>query len=284
MTASQLVDLFISLGIISSDKAAAAKAAVSSSASVSFTRDLTVGSTGADVTALQNAVKVVPATGYFGSITKAAVQMYQASKGIITTGYVGPLTRAALNGSMSSTGSSNNGGSVVVNSGVEGTLTVDKASISNTTAYEGDTMHQVLGVKLQAKLSDINIQRIKLNLGATTAFYTKVFKTMYLTDDSGKVLAQADLNSNTVVKDSGNYYLTFGGFSYNVPKDSTKYLWVKSDLYSSIKASSATGCDGTGDSCTITLSIDGVRGTDGAGIDQYGPTTLRTHRTTRLQM
>ncbi|HEY9481241.1 MAG TPA: peptidoglycan-binding domain-containing protein, partial [Candidatus Paceibacterota bacterium] len=94
MTASQLVDLFISLGIISPDKAAAAKAAVSSSASVSFTRDLTIGSSGADVTALQNFLNVTPATGYFGSITKAAVTAYQSAHGVPATGYFGPLTRA----------------------------------------------------------------------------------------------------------------------------------------------------------------------------------------------
>ncbi len=266
LTASQLIDLLISLNIIPSDKAAAAKAAVASTASVTFTRDLTVGSSGADVTALQNVLKVSPATGYFGSITKAAVQSYQASKGIATTGYVGPLTRAALNGSASTgtTGGTTGGSTPVVNSGVEGTITVDKTSISNSTVYEGDSMHAVLGVKVQAKLSDINVQRVKIDLGTDTSIYTKVYKTAYLTDDSGKVLAQADLNSNTVVKDSGRYYLTLGGFSYNVPKDSTKNLWIKMDVYSSIKVADQT-------SRTITLPADGVRGIDGAGIDQYGP-------------
>ena len=36
-------------------------------------------------------------TGYFGPLTKAAVQRYQALQNIITTGYFGPLTRAAAN-------------------------------------------------------------------------------------------------------------------------------------------------------------------------------------------
>src|SRR6185369_15438365 len=103
MTLSQLVDLFISLGIISPDKAAAARAAVTSSVSVSFTRDLTVGSSGADVSALQAAVGVSPATGYFGSITKAAVMAYQTAHGISATGFVGPLTRASLNSSVTTT-------------------------------------------------------------------------------------------------------------------------------------------------------------------------------------
>lgn len=265
LTASQLIDLLISLNIIPADKAMAAKAAVGSTSTVTFTRDLTVGSSGADVTALQNVLMVSPATGYFGSITKAAVQSYQASKGIATTGYVGPLTRAALNGSASTGSTGSTGGTTpIVNSGIEGTITVEKTSISNSTVYEGDSMHAVLGVKVQAKLSDINVQRVKIGLGTDTSIYTKVYKTAYLTDDSGKVLAQADLNSNTVVKDSGTYYLTLGGFSYNVPKDSTKNLWIKMDVYSSIKVADQT-------SRTVTLPADGVRGIDGAGIDQYGP-------------
>src|SRR6185437_2808164 len=67
-----------------------------------FETDLTVGSTGADVTALQNALTTAgdytgPVTGYFGSLTQTAVKTYQTSKGISATGYVGPLTRASLN-------------------------------------------------------------------------------------------------------------------------------------------------------------------------------------------
>lgn len=268
MSLSQLVDLFISLGIISADKAAAAKAAVGTSATTgtTFTRNLTVGSSGADVTALQTKLGV-SATGYFGSLTKAAVMSYQTANGIPSTGYVGPLTRAQLNaGSVVTTGGTTTGGSTVINTGVEGTITANKSSVSNSTLREGDTMRQVLGVKLEAKLSDINVQRIKLDLGANTTVYTKVFKTFYLTDDSGKVLAQADLNSNTVVKNGNNYELTLGGFSYTVAKDTTKYLWVKADLYSSIKVADQT-------SRTITLVANGVRGTDQAGIDQYAPTT-----------
>ncbi len=268
MSLSQLVDLFISLGIISADKAAAAKAAVGTSATTgtTFTRDLTVGSSGADVTALQTKLGV-SATGYFGSLTKAAVMSYQTANGIPSTGYVGPLTRAQLNaGSVVTTGGTTTGGSSVINTGVEGSITANKSSVSNSTLREGDTMRQVLGVKLEAKLSDINVQRIKLDLGANTTVYTKVFKTFYLTDDSGKVLAQADLNSNTVVKNGNNYELTLGGFSYTVAKDTTKYLWVKADLYSSIKVADQT-------SRTITLVANGVRGTDQAGIDQYAPTS-----------
>ncbi len=80
-----------------------------------FNNNLTVGSTGADVVALQNALLAggfhIPAVeagtaakGYFGSQTKTAVQAYQTSKGITSSGFVGPLTRAALNGGVATTG------------------------------------------------------------------------------------------------------------------------------------------------------------------------------------
>lgn len=76
-----------------------------STTAVTFTSDLEVGAENSSVTALQTLLAakgflVMPsgvAMGYFGSLTRTAVQAYQRSMGIRPTGYVGPLTRAALN-------------------------------------------------------------------------------------------------------------------------------------------------------------------------------------------
>lgn len=70
-----------------------------------FTSNLTVGSTGAQVTALQQFLidkgfltAVSAPTGYFGSLTQAALGKYQASVGISPdAGYFGPITRAYIN-------------------------------------------------------------------------------------------------------------------------------------------------------------------------------------------
>jgi hypothetical protein len=89
-------------GIISASQAASLNASLSPSVSsgYSFAKDLTVGSRGADVTALQNMLGVSPATGYFGSLTKAALIKFQLSKGISpAAGYFGPKTRGVANAS-----------------------------------------------------------------------------------------------------------------------------------------------------------------------------------------
>ncbi len=72
-----------------------------------FNVNLTLGSTGGDVTRLQNWLIgkgfAIPAgaTGYFGAQTQTALARYQASVGIApAAGYFGPVTRAKVNGTV----------------------------------------------------------------------------------------------------------------------------------------------------------------------------------------
>jgi peptidoglycan hydrolase-like protein with peptidoglycan-binding domain len=88
-----------------------------------FTQDLSVGSTGQDVTDLQKTLiskgfsipsisSGASSYGYFGSQTKAAVIAYQKANGISpASGYVGPITRTAINAAVA-TASNNSGASV----------------------------------------------------------------------------------------------------------------------------------------------------------------------------
>ncbi|MDE1975459.1 MAG: peptidoglycan-binding protein [Patescibacteria group bacterium] len=105
--------------LVASSVAAIAMTAVAFAQSYSFNTNLTIGSTGSDVVALQTALIAagydIPAIssgaaakGYFGSQTQTAVKAYQSAHSIPNTGFVGPLTRAALNSgsSMSSSSSS----------------------------------------------------------------------------------------------------------------------------------------------------------------------------------
>ncbi|MDB5245295.1 MAG: Penicillin-resistant dd-carboxypeptidase-like protein [Parcubacteria group bacterium] len=67
-----------------------------------FTRTLIVRMSGADVTALQQALTRAgaytgPITGYFGPLTAAGVRALQIAHGLSPVGYTGPMTRALLN-------------------------------------------------------------------------------------------------------------------------------------------------------------------------------------------
>jgi len=69
--------------------------------SVTFADTMKYGSRGAEVTKLQEQLKKLgyfsgKATGYFGSMTKAAVKKFQASKGIAADGIVGKQTSKIL--------------------------------------------------------------------------------------------------------------------------------------------------------------------------------------------
>jgi len=78
-----------------------------------FYREMEVGMTGADISALQTFLAADPTiypqglvTGYFGPLTFAAVSNFQARNGISTVGRVGPITLAAINGMFGSIGGS----------------------------------------------------------------------------------------------------------------------------------------------------------------------------------
>jgi hypothetical protein len=259
-------------------------------AGMMFTSDLTVGSRGPEVTALQQwlvskGYLVMPAGvsyGYFGNLTKMALAKYQAEAGISpASGYFGPITRARINAMASvqtmptmptmptipTTPTTPSNG--ITTPGVEGTLTVTSSNSGvASTVYEGDSMVAVLGFKAEAKTSDIAIQRVKLDLGNSTKIFNKIYSKVYLTEGSN-VIASSDLNSSTVVKEGSKYYITLSGFNYVVPKNTTKNLLIKVDLRPSIDSTDLT-------SYTMQLADNGVRGVDGAGIDQYSPTTGST--------
>lgn len=76
--------------------------------SYTFTKDLTIGARGTEVTALQRALLIsghfydetfgdTRPTEYFGNVTKRSLTRYQSDSNISPTGFCGRLTRASLN-------------------------------------------------------------------------------------------------------------------------------------------------------------------------------------------
>lgn len=159
---------------------------------VTFNRNLTVGSTGADVLALQQflnargyAVASVGAgspgneTQYFGGLTKAALARFQAANNIApAVGFFGPITRSAVNAMVSA-----NTGGTGTGSGDGGTTTPPPAddedeleggagsisdadfisSLNNEEVGEGEEDVEVAGLEIEAdEGSDIRLTAVRL--------------------------------------------------------------------------------------------------------------------------
>jgi len=62
-----------------------------------FNNNLFLGQNNTDVLQLQKRLGVYPQSGFFGTLTFAAVTRYQSANGITPSGFVGPITRARLN-------------------------------------------------------------------------------------------------------------------------------------------------------------------------------------------
>lgn len=254
------------------------------SACASFTQDLTVGSTGSQVVALQQmlvakgylTMPAGTAYGYFGSLTKAGVARWQAANGVSpAAGYWGPKSRAAANvcaagAPGTTTGGTTVGGTAGASAGIttpgaEGTLTVTAAPVSSSTFYEGESNATIQAFKAKATGSDLSIQRVKVDLGSNSDVYLSALSKVQLVDDAGKVLASADMNSSNVVKNSaGQHEVTLSGFSSIVSKGTERTYRIQADVRSSVDTDART-------SYTIRLAANGVRAVDGAGIDLYSP-------------
>lgn len=110
-------------------------AASAQAASCTFSRDLKSGSTGAEVTKLQNFLK---SQGYFkaaqvprfGPATLAAVRAFQKANKISTTGTVGPLTRAKIKSLCSSSG-----GTSTAPTGTDGIIPAQSNSVFEVTGW-----------------------------------------------------------------------------------------------------------------------------------------------------
>jgi hypothetical protein len=108
-----------------------------------FTEQLSLGATSTQVTELQQLLTsegdyIAPVTGYFGSLTKAAVIKFQAAHKIPQLGIVGPDTRTALNAILSSgtvtgitTTSSSSADSATASSANSSVITEIKAQIQS---------------------------------------------------------------------------------------------------------------------------------------------------------
>ncbi len=225
--------------------------------SYSYTKDLTLGSKGADVTALQQMLindgyltAVSKPTGYFGALTQKALAAYQAAKGISpAAGYFGPKTRAFVNSmSVSTTAGTTSAGTtatVTTTSGAQTTSGVAApasglaVSVASNNPVAGSLISGSSGGAARVPVLSVNFTAG--TAGGVTVSELKFHKVGVLSDNSvsgayltqnGKVLYQYNSLNQGV--------LDFSGMSLNVPAGQTVTLTLAIDVSSGLSAGNTT--------------------------------------------
>lgn len=234
-----------------------------------FTRSLTLGSSGADVTALQNWLigkgYSIPAgaTGYFGAQTKAAVAAYQLAKGIApAAGYFGPVTQARVAADSAMvvvppTGTPNTPSTVA--DGQDGSVTISYSPYvtSSQTIKKGETK-DIYAVKLKATSGSVNVNRFDIHFSERPWL---VFSKVTLKDSNGNVLATKNLSSSadaTEVTVGSDYLVRFDNVNFNVTPATDPILVVSASV---LAASDKI----TGQSVTVSFPSGSLRTVNGRG-------------------
>lgn len=246
----------------------------STSASVTFTRDLTNGSSGADVTALQNwlikngfAISA-GATGYFGPQTVAALAKYQASAGIVpASGYFGAITRAKVNATATPTTPTTPGMSTGALKGGEADLTDYDLTREESSGSEGEEGVEIATASFDVDDGDIRVERIDLSVeGANSSLNMqpwKYFDRIAILAD-GKEIADKDVDNRSDWSKSGNgYRLSLTGLKHVVREGDTAELTIVADISDSIDSGDLA------QTFAVRVEDKGIRAVDAAGIQQY---------------
>ncbi len=191
----------------------------SSSAGYQFNADLTLGSSGSDVSALQSWLMSkgysIPAgaTGYFGSQTQAALSAYQAANGISpAAGYFGPITRAKVNAMGGTPGTPTPGTPGTPSPVLEGDAgSVDNYSLqsefNNEDVGEGEDEVSVMSFEVEADNgSDLEFTSMKVwfenqDTGSSEDFNDYADSVQIWLD--GEMVGEADVNDFSADDTSG---------------------------------------------------------------------------------
>ena len=269
---------------------------VSTADKCSFTRSLTVGSRGDDVTCLQNYLKgaghlSVNATGYFGSLTKAAAASWQSANGVApAVGYFGPISRAKYDSLMATTAAASSASSVA--SSAASSASSVAATGEGLTITAATQPAATLAVKSAARLP---FTKVTLTAGAQDVVVTGVtvertglandaaFSGVVLLDETGTQLGiaktfnsdhKATVGDTVTIKAGASQTFTVGG---NMASDQTSYAGQVAYLSVTGVTTSATvsgllPISGAGHTINNSLTIGSVTNAVGSIDPQTSPT------------
>ena len=258
--------------------------AVAASAATTYTRDLTIGSTGADVTSLQTTLAskgflVIPANvskGYFGGLTKTALMNYQKSVGIApAVGYFGPVTRAHFN-AMTDGGDMDNGDDDN-DSGLQGGEGDIKdfdilGNPSSTDLDEGET-DKVLGFEFEARDSDIAVERLEIHASSSAGISGTASDEPWDYIESARLLMGSDEVAEVTGLDDEDAWDEEADDKYSFRFEDLDDAIVEEDetvkFYVEFTAVDNLDSDDENTDFDISLTDDGLRAVDAEGIDIY---------------
>ena len=264
-----------------------------STAAAAFDTNLTVGSTGSDVSTLQSwlisknfAIPSISSgaakTGYFGAQTKSAVVAYQASVGLPNTGFVGPLTRGVLNGKNVSTTPVSMvcpvgykceaiPGTTPVTPVVNGALKGTDGTISdfntlsqynNEEIGDAEKGVKVLGFEVKAsKEGDIALRSVNLTFdGSASTGSTRLNQYVDAVTVWQGTTKVGSASSDDFNKDSSGVYSKTITLSNSVVRaDATEKFYVSVDAVKNLDSGDISGD-------VWTIDVNNVRYEDGSGV------------------
>lgn len=205
--------------------------------------NLTLGSKGADVSALQQILidggylKISAPTGSFGPLTRAALAAWQKANNVSpASGYYGPVTRAALAASMPSTGTGSTGST---GGSTGGTVTAPASGLVVGLASDNPSAGSLISSSnsAAARVPVLAVNLTAGNSSGVTVSEIKFTKQGVLSDSSisgaylvenGKVIAQySSLNQGV---------LAFSGVNLSVAAGQTRKLWLAIDPSTGLSA------------------------------------------------
>ncbi len=260
------------LALVASTFAFAVTPIAAQAEGTTFSMDLTIGSTGADVTALQNWLIgkgfSIPAgaTGYFGTQTQAAVAAFQAANGIApAVGYFGPITRAKVNGmGGSTTGGSTGGDDSDFGGDEEGYLDdLDQiSSFSTEEVGEDEEDAGVLGMEMEAVDADQKITRVTVEIDTPTGnddledLITDV--SLWLDDEE---IGRMEVDEASHDASADEYTFRFTGLDGIIAEGEVGELVV------AVTGVSNLDTGDSGDGWTVAIPADGIRAVSPNGVD-----------------
>ena len=268
--------------------ALAGSPSVPSAGGCSFTRDLTIGSQGSDVTCLQNYLTSTGhfsfsggSTGYFGSITRTAVGAWQASNGVApAAGYFGAISRAKYSSMVSIMPPTPTppGGPIPPGPIVGGSLMVTSGIQPSASLFpEGAARVPFTVIHLTAGSSDVTVNSILVE--RTGLAQDAVIDGVVLLDESGVQLGlsktlnsshQVNLSEPVVVRAGQTRTLTIGAnalsgtTALDVYAGQVAYLSVKNVVSNASSVSGSFPITGAGHTVNASLTIGSVTMARGA--------------------